>query len=109
MRIHEFLQYQASKRPNGVALEDWNGDKWTFEREWNCTKAAADLLKLTGVQRGDRVLLVTENCAAVCAFIYACSLVGAWAVPVNARHGDRIEPHRYARHAAHGHFHVERV
>ena len=98
MRIHEFLQYQASKRPNGVALEDWNGDKWTFEREWNCTKAVADLLKLTGVQRGDRVLLVTENCAAVCAFIYACSLVGAWAVPVNARQ-TATELNRIVTHA----------
>ena len=98
MRIHEFLQYQASKRPYGVALEDWNGDKWTFEREWNCAKAAADLLKLAGVQRGDRVLLVTENCAAVCAFIYACSLVGAWAVPVNARQ-TATELNRIVTHA----------
>ncbi len=98
MRIHEFLKHQAETRPDAIALQDWDGDSWNFEREWSCAKAAADLLTLSGVQRGDRVLLVTENCAAVCAFIYACSLVGAWAVPVNARQ-TATELNRIIKHA----------
>lgn len=97
MRIHEFLQSQAETRPDAIAIQDWDGVQWSYAQEWDATTAAADLLKTAGVQHGDRVLLVTENCATLCAFIYACSVIGAWAVPVNARQTsaelDRIIKH----------------
>ena len=85
MRIHQFLSDQAESRPDAIALLDWDGTPWTFAQEWEAAQAGADLLKLAGVQRGDRVLMVTENCATLCVFIFACSIIGAWAVPVNAR------------------------
>ena len=101
MRIHDFLQNQADSRPDELAIQDWDGSNWSFAREWRCAQAGADLLKLAGVQHGDRVLLVTENCAALCAFIFACSSIGAWAVPVNARQTaselDRIIKHASPR------------
>ena len=82
MRIHQFLSDQAESRPDAIALLDWDGTPWTFAQEWEAAQAGADLLKLAGVQRGDRVLMVTENCATLCVFIFACSIIGAWAVPV---------------------------
>ncbi len=85
MRIHQFLSDQAASRPDAIALLDWDGTPWTFAQEWDAAQAGADLLKLAGVRKGDRVLMVTENCATLCAFIFACSIIGAWAVPVNAR------------------------
>lgn len=85
MRIHEFLQRQAAERPDAIALQDWQGTNWSFARQWKAAQASAEQLTQAGVQRGDRVLMVTENCATLCAFINACSIIGAWAVPVNAR------------------------
>jgi len=85
VRIHTFLSDQAKSRPDSIALLDWDGAPWTFAQEWAAAEAGADLLKLAGVQKGDRVVMVTENCATLCAFVYACSIIGAWAVPVNAR------------------------
>jgi len=85
LRIHQFLSDQAETRPDAIALLDWDGTPWTFAQEWKAAQAGADLLKLAGVQKGDRVLMVAENCATLCALIFACSVIGAWAVPVNAR------------------------
>lgn len=99
--IHQFLENQAVERPDAIAIQDWDGADWSFAREWDAAQKGADLLRLAGVQRGDRVLMVTENCAMLCAFIYACSLIGAWAVPVNARQTgaelDRIIAHATPR------------
>ncbi|MEP5151443.1 class I adenylate-forming enzyme family protein [Planktotalea sp.] len=99
--IHQFLENQAIARPEAIALQDWDGSEWSFAKEWDVAKKGAELLRLAGVQRGDRVLMVTENCAMLCAFIYACSLIGAWAVPVNARQTgaelDRIIKHATPR------------
>ena len=98
MQIHEFLSAQAETRPDAIAIQDWDGTPWSFAFEWETAQAGADLLKLAGVQKGDRVLMVTENCATLCAFIYACSLIGAWAVPVNARQTE-VELARIIKHA----------
>lgn len=98
MHIHEFLSAEAQARPQAIAVQDWDGAEWSFAKEWAAAEAGAELLKLAGVQKGDRVLMVTENCATLCAFIYACSLIGAWAVPVNARQTE-AELARIIKHA----------
>ncbi|WP_439143639.1 class I adenylate-forming enzyme family protein [Planktotalea sp.] len=98
MRIHQFLSDQAETRPDAIALLDCDGTPWTFAQEWKAAQAGADLLKLAGVQKGDRVLMVAENCATLCAFIFACSVIGAWAVPVNARQTE-AELKRIVTHA----------
>lgn len=85
MRIDGFLEHKAQSAPEAIAILDWDGRLWSFAREWRAAQMAAQMMTAQGVQAGDRVLLVTENCAALCAFIYGCSLIGAWAVPVNAR------------------------
>lgn len=45
----------------------------------------AQELRADGVQAGDRVLIVAENCPEHVALILACSRVGAWSCGVNAR------------------------
>ncbi|HEX6363599.1 MAG TPA: class I adenylate-forming enzyme family protein, partial [Albitalea sp.] len=42
-------------------------------------------LRADGVRRGDRVLVVAENCPEHVALVLACSRVGAWSCGVNAR------------------------
>jgi long-chain acyl-CoA synthetase len=45
----------------------------------------AALLRSRGVRAGDRVLLVSENCIAQVALIFAAASIGAWIVPLNPR------------------------
>ena len=63
----------------------------------------AFLLTELGVRPGDRVLLVSENCVAQVALIFAASTVGAWIVNVNPRLSapelDAIRSHSGARRA----------
>lgn len=49
------------------------------------THAAAVQLRQLGIEPGDRVLLVAENCAAPAVLVLAASQCDAWAVVVNAR------------------------
>lgn len=54
-------------------------------------------LRAHGIRRGDRVLIVNENCAALCVLIFAVSRIGGWSVIINARIAkseiDRIAEH----------------
>ena len=52
---------------------------------WQRAQEAAAWLAGQGVARGDRVMLVGENCAAMVVSLFACSPAGAWQVGVNAR------------------------
>lgn len=101
MKIDSFLQARAKAHPEATAILDWNGTPWSFADEFQAAKDAGAMLQGKGVQAGDRVLIVTENCGALCAFIFACSLIGAWAVPVNARQTsaelERIKDHASPR------------
>ncbi len=48
-------------------------------------EALAALFRAEGVEAGDRVLILLENCLAGAAAILAAARLKAWAVPVNAR------------------------
>lgn len=85
MQIDGLLRASAARSPEAIALIDHDGSTWSFAALLQAAQQIAADLRGEGVQPGDRVLLVTENCAALCAHIFACSMVGAWAVPVNAR------------------------
>ncbi len=47
--------------------------------------AAETALRAHGIRAGDRVLILNENCAALCVLVFAVSRIGAWSVIVNAR------------------------
>ena len=82
---HGFLDAQVDARPDVVALTDNGGASWDYAALDRACTAVQDALTDAGVRRGDRVLLVAENCAAAVAALFACSRLGAIAVPVNAR------------------------
>ncbi len=82
-KIHHLLRCRASER--APALIDCDGATFTNGDLNRAVAAAADLLRENAVRAGDRVLLVAENCAAFVACTLACSKLGAWIVPVNAR------------------------
>ncbi|MFK7858178.1 MAG: class I adenylate-forming enzyme family protein [Granulosicoccus sp.] len=82
---HDFLDAQRLQRPGAPAFSDSLGNHWSFG---DTAVAVADLaieLQEAGVQPGDRVLLLCENCAPVIAALFACSRIGAAVIPLNAR------------------------
>ncbi len=84
-RALDFLTHQAATRPEAPALSDSIGTAWTYADFDRAARAAAWTLRDAGVKPQDRVLMLSENCAAAVALIYACWHLDAVAVPVNAR------------------------
>ncbi len=84
-RIHEPVARWASERPEATAFLDHDGRRFSWAEAQGAVDGAAEVLRNHGVGADDRVLIVLENCVAAAAFILAASMLGAWAVPVNAR------------------------
>ncbi len=84
-RIFELVARQASLAPDAVAIIDSDGKAYSYAAFDAAIRQVALLLKEQGVAPNDRVLLVAENCFATAVFIFAASVAGAYAVPVNAR------------------------
>ncbi|MEY8829257.1 class I adenylate-forming enzyme family protein [Sedimentitalea sp. XS_ASV28] len=101
-RWHSFLDSQAATRPTAPALADTTGLRWTYADLDAACDALGARLAGQGVRPGDRVLILSENSAPTVAALFACSRIGAIAIPVNARltagEVDRIVEH--ARPAA---------
>lgn len=83
--IHELIERNAKERPDRPAIRDCDGKTYSWAEYAALVSTAADLLKDCGAAPGERVLIVGENCLALPVLINACSHLGAWAVPINAR------------------------
>ncbi len=71
--------------PAGAPALVEHGRTWTYgELRGEIGRHAARLREL-GVRPGDRVMLVSENCVAQVALIFALASLDAWSVTVNAR------------------------
>lgn len=84
-RIHDVLAHQAGARPDAVCLYEEGGGTVTYGQLWQQARHAAQWLAGQGVRPGHRVLMVGENCRAMLVSMFACGIVGAWPVGVNAR------------------------
>ncbi|MEM6940066.1 MAG: AMP-binding protein [Pseudomonadota bacterium] len=79
------LEAQVTARPQARALLDSSGASWDWTTLDQASDALADRLRGAGVEPTDRVLLLSENCAAAVAALFAAWKIGAVIVPVNAR------------------------
>lgn len=82
---HGFLDAQCRSRPTALAFSDTSGINWNYGDLSEACDALAAELTACGVAAGDRVIILSENCCAAVAALFACSRMGAVAVPVNAR------------------------
>ena len=97
-RVQDLLHRQLDIRPMALAFSDSGGAAWTYaDLDRACDDLVGHLARI-GVQRGDRVLILSENCCAKVATLFACYRMGAIAVPVNARQ-TRAEIERIQNHA----------
>lgn len=83
-RVHELLAPWLARQPEAPALRDAFVTLRYGELDAQAAQAARQLQD-AGVRAGDRVLLVGENCVALCVLFLALSRLDAWTVVVNAR------------------------
>ncbi|MCA1248341.1 class I adenylate-forming enzyme family protein [Massilia sp. MS-15] len=83
-RISDIVRLGAARAPGAPALAE-AGRTWTYAELERETRRHAALLRELGVRPGDRVMLVSENCAAQVALLFAVASLDAWSVNVNAR------------------------
>jgi long-chain acyl-CoA synthetase len=83
MRALGELVAQSAGRPDVTWLVQ--GDRrFTFADHDRAVRSCAAGLEAIGVTRGDRVAIVTANCPEWVIMFWACALMGAIAVPLNA-------------------------
>jgi len=99
-RIDAIVRAVAARAPHAPALLD-AGRTLSYHDLVALADRRADQLRAHGVRPGDRVLIVSENCADQVALIFAAATVGAWFVNVNPRLSapelDAIRDHSGAR------------
>jgi acyl-CoA synthetase (AMP-forming)/AMP-acid ligase II len=83
-RIDAIPRTVASRTPDAPALIE-DGRTISYRQLVEAIDRQAALLRELGVRPGDRVLLVSENCAAQVALVFAAATLDAWIVNVNAR------------------------
>jgi acyl-CoA synthetase (AMP-forming)/AMP-acid ligase II len=88
VRISDVPHYWADQSPDAAALFE-NGQPVTYSELWRMVQQASALLQENQVAVGDRVMLVSENCASQIALLFALSELRAWPVIVNARLSQR--------------------
>ncbi|CTQ51372.1 class I adenylate-forming enzyme family protein [Jannaschia donghaensis] len=85
MKIHDLIHRATAATPDATALLDVDGRAVPYADHAAAIAELAGLLTARGFAPGDRLLIVAENCHATAALIFAASLAGGVAVPVNAR------------------------
>jgi long-chain acyl-CoA synthetase len=99
-RVDEVIARHAEARPDHPAFVE-NGRIWTYREFADAVDAVTVDFERLQIRPGDRVLLASENCVALAAFVFACSKLHAWAVVANPRLSprelDQINLHSGAR------------
>lgn len=95
--VHQFLADQVAARPDAHAMSDSTGVRLSYADLDAASDDLRSVMQAAGVQAGDRVMILSENCVAAVAVLFGCWKLGARAIPVNARQSeaevDRILAH----------------
>lgn len=83
--LHDLLDRQVRDRGEQDVIRQGDGPAWTYADLDRASRELGERLGAAGIRAGDRVMIACENCAALIAALFACSRIGAVAVPVNAR------------------------
>ena len=78
------LRQLAKERPDAPALT-FSGETWTFAQLNARSSQTACALQAAGVEVGDRVALLTKNCAECFELMFACNKIGAILTGLNWR------------------------
>src|SRR5262249_51222233 len=99
-RVHQVIGPHLSERPQHPAFVE-DGRVWSYQAFADAVDVVAAQLVDLRIRPGDRVLIASENCVALAAFVFACSRLDAWAIVTNPRlvprELDQIYDHSGAR------------
>ena len=99
-RINDVVELWADRSPDHIALVESSGT-FTYRQLSSAIAGTEAWLQRLGVRRGDRVMIVGENCRAFVTILFAAAGIDAWPVLVNARLSsreiDEIRSHSGAR------------
>ncbi len=84
MIVRDYLEKQAVERPNKVAIL-FKEEKITFSHLNTMSNRLANRLLGTGIKKGDRVVLLFQNCPEFCVAYFAVLKIGAIAVLLDFR------------------------
>jgi fatty-acyl-CoA synthase len=84
MIVRDYLEKQAIERPNKVAIL-FKDEKITFSDLNTFSNRIANRLLNVGVKKGDRVVLLFQNCPEFCVAYFAILKIGAIAVALDFR------------------------
>lgn len=83
-RLNVLLDEALARHPGRTAVID-GPRRWDYRTLHGASVAAGEALAGAGVRPGDRVLIVTENCADLIAVLFGTTAIDAWPVVVSAR------------------------
>jgi len=83
--IGDSLVLTAGKYPEKIALADYGGERFTYNRLNERVNKLANTLKDIGIRKGDKVAYLLYNCTQFVEIHYAVAKVGALGVPLNFR------------------------
>ena len=84
MIVRDYLEKQAKERPTKPAIF-FNEEKMTFSELNTLSNRVANRLLKVGVKKGDRVVLLFQNCPEFCVSYFAILKIGAIAVVLDVR------------------------
>jgi long-chain acyl-CoA synthetase len=99
-RLHEVMDEFSEATPDHPALVE-DSVTWSYRELHHAVRQIATALQSLGIQPGDRMMIVSENCIALAGLLLAASRIDAWAIVVNPRLSprelDQIRDHSGAR------------
>lgn len=96
--VDALLTQQVETRSDALAVSDSTGAAWSFADLKRASDELAVVFAEKGVGAGDRIVVLSENCAVAVASLFAAWKIGAVIVPVNARQ-TKAEVQRIVSHA----------
>ena len=86
VKYYDWVEYQSNFRPEKVAIKEISSSKeLTYKKLNDRSKALAGWLQKNGLEKGDRVAILSHNCAEVFELEFACGKIGGIELPLNWR------------------------
>ena len=86
VNYYDWSAYHANVRPNKIAIRDLSVNKELTYSELDIrSNKLAEWLQKNGVGKGDRVAILSHNCAEFFELEFACAKIGAVELPLNWR------------------------
>ena len=86
VKHYDWSAYHAYVRPDKVAIRDVSANQTlTYQELDDRACLLATWLQKIGIQKGDRVAILSQNCAEFFELEFACAKVGAVELPLNWR------------------------